>query len=75
MIYFCIYNKIDIGDNMLKQKIIEIVVVAFALIAIMFAVCSYLFKENLVLFRILGIVFIAISFVLNIYSNYRKKKI
>ena len=60
---------------MLKQKIIEIVVVAFALIAIMFAVCSYLFKENLALFRILGIVFIAISFVLNMYSNYRKKKI
>ena len=75
MIYFCIYNKIDTGDNMLKQKIIEIIVVAFALIAIMFAVCSYLFKENVVIFRILGIVCIAISVVLNIYSNYRKKKI
>ena len=59
---------------MQNQKILEIIVVLFSLLAIMFAIASWLFKDNLVIFRTIGIVCIVISFGLNIFSNVRKKK-
>lgn len=59
---------------MLKQKILELIVVILALVAIVFGVASCLFNDNVVTLRILSFICIIIAIILNFYSNYTKKK-
>lgn len=60
---------------MLKQKILEIIVIAFALISIVFAIASCIYNDNIASLRIVSIICIIISIILNFYANYNKKKI
>lgn len=60
---------------MLKQKILEIIVIALALLAIVFGISSCLYNDNITILRIFSLIFIVIALILNFYSNYRKKKL
>lgn len=60
---------------MLKQKILEIMVIVLALLAIVFGIASCLYNDNVTFFRIVSAMFITIALILNFYSNYRKKKL
>lgn len=60
---------------MLKQKILEIIVIALALLAIVFGISSCLYNDNVTILRIFSLIFIVIALILNFYSNYRKKKL
>ncbi len=60
---------------MLKQKILEIIVIVLALLAIVFGISSSLYNDNVTILRIFSLIFIVIALILNFYSNYRKKKL
>lgn len=60
---------------MLKQKILEIIVILLALLAIVFGISSCLYNDNVTILRIFSLIFIVIALILNFYSNYRKKKL
>lgn len=60
---------------MLKQKILEIIVIVFALISIVFAIASYIYNENIIFLRVVSVIFIVIALILNFFANYNKKKI
>ncbi len=60
---------------MLKQKILELIVVVLALVAIVFGVASCLFNDNVLVLRFLSFICIIFAIILNFYSNYIKKKL
>lgn len=60
---------------MLKQKILEIIVIVFALISIVFAIASCIYNENIIFLRVVSIIFIVMALILNFFANYNKKKI
>lgn len=60
---------------MLKQKILEIIVIVLALLAIVFAISSCLYNDNVLGLRIIGVICIVMALLLNFYSNYRKKRL
>lgn len=60
---------------MLKQKILELVVVVLALVAIVFGVASCLFNDNVLVLRFLSFICIILAIILNFYSNYIKKEL
>ena len=67
--------RLIIRDIMLKQKILEIIVIVLALLAIVFGISSCLYNDNVTILRIFSLIFIVIALILNFYSNYRKKKL
>ena len=75
LLYLKFSSKISVGDIMLKQKILEIIVIVLALLAIVFGISSCLYNDNVTLLRIFSLIFIVIALILNFYSNYRKKKL
>lgn len=75
LIYLKISSKINLGDIMLKQKILEIIVIVLALLAIVFAISSCLYNDNVFGLRIISVICIVIALLLNFYSNYRKKRL
>ena len=75
LLYLKFSSKISVGDIMLKQKILEIIVIVLALLAIVFGIASCLYNDNVTILRIFGLIFIVIALILNFYSNYRKKKL
>jgi len=75
LLYLKISSKISVGDIMLKQKILEIIVIVLALLAIVFGISSCLYNDNVTILRIFSLIFIVIALILNFYSNYRKKKL
>ncbi len=60
---------------MLRQKILEIIVLTLALITIVFAIASCIYKDNVVTLRVISGVLIVITISLNFYANYNKKKL
>lgn len=60
---------------MLKQRILELIVVVIALFAVIFGIASCLFNDNVFTLKILSFICIIIAILLNFYSNYRKKKL
>lgn len=60
---------------MLKQKVLEIIVIALALLAIVFAIASCLYTKNIYGLRIVSIILVLLAIILNFYSNYIKKKL
>ena len=75
LLYLQFSSKISAGDIMLKQKILEIIVIVLALLAIVFGISSCLYNDNVTILRIFSLIFIVIALILNFYSNYRKKKL
>ena len=75
LLYLQFSSKISVGDIMLKQKILEIIVIVLALLAIVFGISSCLYNDNVTILRIFSLIFIVIALILNFYSNYRKKKL
>ena len=75
LLYLKFSSKISAGDIMLKQKILEIIVIVLALLAIVFGISSCLYNDNVTILRIFSLIFIVIALILNFYSNYRKKKL
>ena len=75
LLYLKFSSKISVGDIMLKQKILEIIVIVLALLAIVFGIASCLYNDNVTILRIFSLIFIVIALILNFYSNYRKKKL
>ncbi len=75
LLYLKFSSKISVGDIMLKQKILEIIVIVLALLAIVFGISSCLYNDNVTILRIFSLIFIVIALILNFYSNYRKKKL
>mgnify|MGYP007026708992 FL=1 len=75
LLYLQFSSKINVGDIMLKQKILEIIVIVLALLAIVFGISSCLYNDNVTILRIFSLIFIVIALILNFYSNYRKKKL
>ena len=75
LIYLKISSKINLGDIMLKQKILEIIVIVLALLAIVFAISSCLYNDNVLGLRIISVICIVMALLLNFYSNYRKKRL
>ena len=75
LLYLKFSSKISVGDIMLKQKILEIIVIVLALLAIVFGISSCLYNDNVTILRIFSLVFIVIALILNFYSNYIKKKL
>ena len=75
LLYLQFSSKISVGDMMLKQKILEIIVIVLALLAIVFGISSCLYNDNVTILRIVSLIFIVIALILNFYSNYRKKKL
>ena len=75
LLYLKFSSKISLGDIMLKQKILEIIVIVLALLAIVFGISSCLYNDNVTILRIFSLIFIVIALILNFYSNYRKKKL
>ena len=75
LLYLKFSSKISVGDIMLKQKILEIIVIVLALLAIVFGISSCLYNDNVTILRIFSLIFIVIALMLNFYSNYRKKKL
>lgn len=75
LLFFKFSSKINLGDIMLKQKILEIIVIVLALLAIVFGISSCLYNDNVIFLRIVSLIFIVIALILNFYSNYRKKKL
>lgn len=60
---------------MKEQKLLEILVIFLALVAIVFALASCLYKSSGAQLKVVSIVVILISLGLNIYSNIRKKNL
>lgn len=60
---------------MLKQKILEITVVAISLISIIFAIASCIYDDNTVGLRIVSVICIIIAIIFNFYANFNKKKL
>ena len=75
LLYLKFSSKISLGDIMLKQKILEIIVIVLALLAIVFGISSCLYNDNVTILRIFSLIFIVIALILNFYSNYRKKEL
>ena len=75
LLYLKFSSKISVGDIVLKQKILEIIVIVLALLAIVFGISSCLYNDNVTILRIFSLVFIVIALILNFYSNYIKKKL
>ena len=75
LLYLKFSSKISVGDIVLKQKILEIIVIVLALLAIVFGISSCLYNDNVTILRIFSLIFIVIALILNFYSNYRKKKL
>ena len=75
LLYLKFSSKISVGDIVLKQKILEIIVIVLALLAIVFGTSSCLYNDNVTILRIFSLIFIVIALILNFYSNYRKKKL
>ena len=75
LLYLKFSSKISVGDIMLKQKILEIIVIVLALLAIVFGISSCLYNDNVTILRIFSLIFIVIALILNFYSNYRKKEL
>lgn len=73
LLYLKFSSKISVGDIMLKQKILEIIVIVLALLAIVFGISSCLYNDNVTILRIFSLIFIVIALILNFYSNYRKR--
>ena len=49
---------------MLKQKILEIIVIVLALLAIVFGISSCLYNDNVTILRIFSLIFIVIALIL-----------
>ena len=75
LLYLKFSSKISVGDIMLKQKILEIIVIVLALLAIVFGISSCLYNDNVTILRIFSLIFIVIALILNFYSNNIKKKL